>query len=170
VEPRIATDDRGQFLELWRQEHYADLTPSPFVQDNLSVSRRGTVRGLHFQHPRGQGKLVGALAGAAWDVAVDVRRGSPRFGQWVGVELSAANGHQLWIPPGFAHGFQALADGTVFWYKCTETYAPECERIVHWADPDLGITWPLSDALISPRDAAAPRLGAMGPGTLPSYV
>ena len=170
LEPRVFSDDRGRFLELWRRESFAGVSSQPFVQDNLSVSRRGTVRGLHFQHPRGQGKLVGVLSGAAWDVAVDVRRGSPTFGQWAAVELSAENGHQLWIPTGFAHGFQALRDETAFWYKCTDVYQPDYERTVHWADPVLAITWPLvADALVSPKDAAAPRLSAMGLDTLPAY-
>ncbi len=170
VEPRVFADERGRFLELWRREAFAGISSQPFVQDNLSVSRRGVVRGLHFQHPRAQGKLVGVLSGAAWDVAVDVRRGSPTHGQWVAEELTAESGRQLWIPAGFAHGFQALRDDTVFWYKCTDVYQPDCERTVFWADPDLGITWPLTrEAAVSPKDAAAPRLSAMGPATLPAY-
>jgi dTDP-4-dehydrorhamnose 3,5-epimerase len=170
VEPRVFADDRGTFFELWRQDRFAAVSSVPFVQDNVSVSRRGTVRGLHLQHPHPQGKLVSVLAGAAWDVAMDVRIGSPTFGQWAAAELSEENRHQLWIPPGFAHGFQALRDGTVFTYKCTDFYRPECERTVHWADPALGIPWPLPDALVSPRDAAAPRLAEMAPGTLPDFA
>lgn len=170
VEPRSFEDTRGAFLETWQLARYCEaVTPLAFVQDNVSVSRRGVVRGLHFQHPHGQGKLVGVLAGAAWDVAVDVRRGSPTFGRWVTQELTDANRRQLWIPPGFAHGFQALTDGVVFHYKCTDTYRPECERTVLWSDPALAIPWPISAAVVAPKDAAAPLLERLPAEHLPTY-
>jgi dTDP-4-dehydrorhamnose 3,5-epimerase len=169
VEPRVFRDERGSFRETWHVESYSPVTSAPFVQDNVSVSRRGTVRGLHLQHPHGQGKLVTVLAGAAFDVAVDVRRGSPTFGQWVGEELSEENGRQLWIPPGFAHGFQALADGTILSYKCTEVYHPECERTVLWSDPLIDVAWPAGGAVVAPKDAAAPPLARLPADQLPSF-
>jgi len=170
VEPRSFEDARGAFLETWQLARYCEaVTPLAFVQDNVSVSRRGVVRGLHFQHPHGQGKLVGVLAGAAWDVAVDLRRGSPTFGRWVTQELTDANRRQLWIPPGFAHGFQALTDGVVFHYKCTDTYHPECERTVLWSDPALAIPWPISAAVVAPKDAAAALLERLPAEHLPTY-
>lgn len=170
VEPRIFEDTRGAFLETWQLERYLKaVTALAFVQDNVSVSRRGVVRGLHFQHPHGQGKLVGVLAGAAWDVAVDVRRGSPTFGRWVTQELTDASRRQLWIPPGFAHGFQALTDGVVFHYKCTDTYSPECERTVLWSDPALAIPWPISAAVVAPKDAAALLLERLPAEHLPTF-
>jgi dTDP-4-dehydrorhamnose 3,5-epimerase len=159
VEPRVFEDERGSFVENWHASRYAELgIEGPFVQDNVSVSKRGVIRGLHFQAPNPQGKLVAVLHGAVYDVAVDVRAGSRAFGRWVGVELSAANARQLWIPAGFAHGFQALQEGTVLSYKCTGYYSPADERSVHWQDPDIGITWPIAEPLLSPKDAAAPVL------------
>jgi dTDP-4-dehydrorhamnose 3,5-epimerase len=159
LEPRVFEDERGRFVETWNDERYAALgVEGPFVQDNVSVSKRGVLRGLHFQNPNPQGKLVSVLHGAVYDVAVDLRRDSGTFGKWVGMELSAESGRQLWIPAGFAHGFQALADGTVFSYKCTGYYSPADERSLRWDDRALGVEWPLSEALISPRDAQAPRL------------
>lgn len=170
VAPRRADDARGGLMESWQAARYgAEVTPHAFVQDNVSYSKRGVVRALHLQHPHGQGKLVTVLAGAAYDVAVDVRRGSPTFGRWVAQELSAENGCQLWIPPGFAHGFQALTDGVVFHYKCTDVYHPECERCVRWDDPALGIPWPLPSAVLSARDASASLLAELPPENLPSY-
>jgi len=170
IEPRVFRDERGSFVETWQATDHRDaVTPLPFVQDNVSVSRRGVVRGLHFQHPHGQGKLVMVLAGAAWDVAVDVRRGSPTFGRWVAEELTEGNRRQLWIPAGFAHGFQALSDGVVFHYKCTDTYHPECERTVLWSDPALAIPWPVADAVVAAKDAAAPLFADQPPEHLPSY-
>jgi dTDP-4-dehydrorhamnose 3,5-epimerase len=170
IEPRVFADDRGYFFESWQNERYARaVTPGPFAQDSVSVSRRGVVRGLHFQQPHPQGKLLTVLAGAAFDVAVDVRRGSPSFGRWVGVELSAANRRQMWIPAGFAHGFQALHDGTVFSYKCTDLYHPECERSVRYCDPAIGIAWPLPGPVVSERDAAAPLLADIPPEVLPAF-
>ncbi|MFY2557692.1 dTDP-4-dehydrorhamnose 3,5-epimerase [Corallococcus terminator] len=159
VEPKVFGDDRGFFMELFHAKRYADAgIPGPFVQDNYSRSARGTLRGLHFQEPQGQGKLVQVFVGSVYDVAVDVRRGSPTFGQWVALELSAENRRQLWIPPGFAHGFCVTSDTADFHYKCTTLYAPETERCVAWDDPDLAIPWPVSEPVMSPKDLRAPRL------------
>jgi dTDP-4-dehydrorhamnose 3,5-epimerase len=169
IEPRVYEDERGWFFEAWQEGRYArEVSRETFVQDSLSVSRRGVVRGLHLQHPHPQGKLVTALAGAVFDVAVDLRRGSPTFGRWVSAELSAANRRQMWIPAGFAHGFQALADGTVFSYKCTDTYHPESERTVRYSDPAIGVPWPLADQIVSARDRAAPLLADLPVEALPA--
>jgi dTDP-4-dehydrorhamnose 3,5-epimerase len=169
LEPRVFRDERGSFRETWLAERYLAVTPLPFAQDNVSASRRGVVRGLHFQQPNAQGKLVSVLAGSAYDVAVDVRRGSPTFGRWVAEELSQENGRQLWIPGGFAHGFQALADDTILLYKCTDVYHPECERTALWSDPALAIPWPLAGAIVARKDAAAPPLGRIPAEHLPSF-
>jgi len=159
VDPPVHGDSRGFFYEAFQARRYAEAgITGPFVQDNLSRSVRGTLRGLHFQEPRGQGKLVQVLRGTVWDVAVDVRRGSPRFGRWVGMELSEATPRQLWIPAGFAHGFCVLSESADFFYKCTELYAAECDRSIAWNDPAIGITWPLKEPLLSAKDRAAPRL------------
>ncbi len=159
IEPKVFGDDRGFFLESWNANAFAqaglDLN---FVQDNHSRSARGVLRGLHYQAVRPQGKLVRVIAGSAFDVAVDIRRASATFGQWVGVELSAANKRMLWVPPGFAHGFVSLEDGTDFLYKCTDYYAPEHERSLLWSDPALGIPWPLGgigEPILSAKDARA---------------
>ena len=167
-EPRVFGDARGFFLETYSAARYAEAgVPGPFVQDNLSRSVKGTLRGLHFQEPQPQGKLVQCLAGSVWDVAVDVRKGSPTFGKWVGVELSAENRRQLWVPEGFAHGFCVLSETADFFYKCTALYAPQNERSIAWDDPALGIPWPVKEPRLSPKDAAAPRL-ADAP-VLPAY-
>jgi dTDP-4-dehydrorhamnose 3,5-epimerase len=159
LEPSVYGDTRGFFLETFQSERYgAAGIGGPFVQDNLSRSARGTLRGLHFQEPRPQGKLVQVLMGAVWDVAVDVRKGSPSFGAWVGMELSEENRRQLWIPQGFAHGFCVLSDFADFFYKCTDFYAPELERAVRWDDPALRIPWPIRSPTLSARDGAAPPL------------
>jgi dTDP-4-dehydrorhamnose 3,5-epimerase len=159
VEPRIFRDERGAFAETFHATRYAQAgIGGPFVQDNFSRSRKGTLRGLHFQEPQAQGKLVQVLRGKVFDVAADIRRGSPTFGQWLGVELDGETQHQLWIPPGFAHGFCVLSDEAEFVYKCTALYAPEAERSIRWDDPDLGIAWPVTQPLLSPKDAAAPLL------------
>ncbi len=159
IEPRVFGDTRGFFLETFHAERYgAAGIRGPFVQDNWSRSVGGTLRGLHFQEPHAQGKLVQVVAGAVYDVAVDVRRGSPTFGRWVGVELSAENKRQLWVPGGFAHGFVVTSDVADFFYKCTDVYRPEAERAVAWNDPALAIRWPVEAPLLSPKDAAAPCL------------
>lgn len=158
IEPRVFGDDRGFFLESWNAEVFAaNGVPATFVQDNHSRSSRGVLRGMHFQDPNAQGKLVRVVAGAVFDVAVDVRRSSPAFGRWAGVELSAANKRMLWVPPGFAHGFLTLADGTDFLYKCTDFYRPEHEHALAWDDPDIGIEWPLDG--IEPQLSAKDRQG-----------
>jgi dTDP-4-dehydrorhamnose 3,5-epimerase len=158
LELDVFRDHRGLFLEIFNRGRYAGTqVASEFVQDNLSRSKQGVLRGLHFQHPHGQGKLIQVLRGRIFDVAVDVRRGSPAFGRWVGVELSDERPTQIWIPPGFAHGFCALEDSDVL-YKCTETYVPSCERGIRWNDPALAVRWPISDPALSPKDARAPLL------------
>ena len=172
VEPRRAADARGWFMELWRDSH-ADADPrlpARFVQDNVSVSRAGVLRGLHLQHPTAQGKLVSVLAGEVLDVAADVRHGSPTFGRWVGVTLSAQNGRQLYIPPGFAHGFAVTEGDAVVSYKCTAYYEPAHEITVRWDDPTIGVAWPVDAAIVSPRDAAARTLAEFAPHELPPYA
>jgi dTDP-4-dehydrorhamnose 3,5-epimerase len=158
IKPRVFGDDRGFFFESWQEQKFAAAgIGARFVQDNHSRSTRNTLRGLHYQTSRIQGKLVRVTSGVAFDVAVDIRRSSPTFGQWVGVELSAANRHMLWVPEGFAHGFLAGVDNTEFVYKCTDYYAPEFERSIAWNDPDLGIAWPLPPGeapTLSAKDAA----------------
>lgn len=168
IRPRLLRDDRGAFLETWRDSEYRAHGIGPFVQDNASMSSSGVVRGLHFQEPHGQGKLITVLHGRVFDVAVDVRFGSPTFGRWISAELSAENCWQLYIPPGFAHGFQALTDHVIFSYKCTRYYAPEAEWTVRWDDPAIGILWPLP-AIVAPRDGAAPLLEELPPESLPRY-
>ena len=161
VEPRVFGDDRGFFFESWNAEAFAAAgIGETFVQDNHSKSQRGVLRGLHFQNPEPQGKLVRVVAGAVFDVAVDIRRSSPHFGQWVGVELTATNKRMLWVPEGFAHGFLALEDGTEFLYKCTRTYRPASEQAIRWDDPAIGIVWPLGDMVPSQsaKDSAATTL------------
>lgn len=158
LEPRVFGDDRGFFLESWNAHAFAAIgVDAAFVQDNHSRSAKGVLRGLHFQNPDPQGKLVRVVAGAAWDVAVDLRRGSATFGRWHGVELSAANRRLLWVPPGFAHGFLTLADDTDFLYKCTAFHRPAHEHVLAWDDPALGIAWPLAG--IAPRLSARDRAG-----------
>jgi dTDP-4-dehydrorhamnose 3,5-epimerase len=166
VEPKVFGDDRGQFLETWNAERYAAAgIPGPFIQDNLSRSRRNTVRGLHWQNPNAQGKLVSVVAGAVWDAVVDVRKASPTFGQWFGIELSVENRRQLWIPPGFAHGFSVLSEFADFAYKVTGPYSPKDEHVLRWDDPGIGIDWKIDPAaaILSARDAAAPALAAIAP-------
>ena len=159
--PRVFEDARGFFMETWQRRAFADLgIDHDFVQDNHSCSARGTLRGLHYQIRQPQGKLVRVSAGEIFDVAVDLRRSSPTFGQWAAARLSAHNRHQLWVPPGFAHGFLALTDAEVQ-YKCTDYYAPEHERTLLWDDPRIAVDWPLPIAgspLLSPKDAAGSRL------------
>ncbi|RPI15804.1 MAG: dTDP-4-dehydrorhamnose 3,5-epimerase [Lysobacterales bacterium] len=163
LEPRVFGDERGFFMESYNQQAFRQATglDVDFVQDNHSRSARGVLRGLHFQRPpRAQGKLVRVTAGRVFDVAVDVRRSSPRFGRWTGVELAAGNHRQLWIPPGFAHGFLVLSDSADFLYKTTDYYSPPDEGSVLWSDPAIGIEWPTTgiDIVLSAKDAAAPSL------------
>lgn len=153
IEPKVYGDNRGFFLETWNQKHYrAAGMADEFVQDNLSFSSRGVLRGLHFQNPNAQGKLVYVLQGEVFDVAVDIRLGSPTFGQWVSVMLSAENKRQFFIPPGFAHGFCVTSDTTLFAYKCTDVYNPAAEGSILWNDPALGIDWPVVNPELSAKD------------------
>jgi dTDP-4-dehydrorhamnose 3,5-epimerase len=161
LEPRVFTDDRGSFFESFNERVFADAVGRPvtFVQDNHSTSRRHVLRGLHYQEPQPQGKLVRAVSGRVFDVAADIRPGSPTFGRWVGVELSAENRRQMWVPEGLAHGFLVLSETAEVLYKTTEFYAPGCEKCIRWDDPTLAIAWPLAaEPVLSPRDAAAPPL------------
>jgi dTDP-4-dehydrorhamnose 3,5-epimerase len=171
IEPRVHGDSRGYFLETWSQPRYEEVgVAGPFRQDNISRSRKGILRGLHLQNPHEQGKLVSTLDGEVFDVAVDVRVGSPRFGRWVGVVLSDQNHRQLWIPPGFAHGFCVLSEEAIFHYKCTEIYHAECEIAVAWNDPAIGIDWPLVSPAVSDRDSRAPRLDSIARDRLPRFA
>jgi len=162
IRPRLFGDPRGFFFEAWHEERFrrAGIT-GRFVQDNHSHSAQATLRGLHFQIRQAQGKLVRVARGAVFDVVVDVRRSSSRFGQWIGRELNDTHHEMLWVPPGFAHGYLALSATVDFLYKCTDYYAPRHERAVRWDDPDIGIQWPMSAGshpLLSAKDAAAPSL------------
>ena len=169
-EPAAFTDARGWFSETWRGERYAEhgLPPS-MAQHNLAWSRARVLRGLHLQHPQSQGKLVQTLVGAVFDVAVDVRTGSPTFGRWVGEELSAQNRRQLWIPPGFAHGYCVLSQESLLSYLLTAPYRPEHELALRYDDPRLAIAWPVADPLVSAKDLAAPRLEDLPAGRLPAW-
>lgn len=171
VAPKVFGDDRGYFFESWQLSRYCGHgVDAGFVQDNFSRSGKGILRGLHLQHPHGQGKLVSVLEGEVFDVAVDVRHGSPTFGRHVHATLSGKNHHQLWIPAGFAHGFCVTSDHAVFHYKCSEAYHPECEVGVAWDDPDLGIPWPAEAPQLSQKDQANPRLRDIDRKQLPVWV
>jgi dTDP-4-dehydrorhamnose 3,5-epimerase len=154
VEPAVFEDPRGMFMELWHQGRYAaqGLTVG-FVQDNLSLSRRGILRGLHFQNPNPQAKLLQVLQGEVFDVAVDLRRSSPTFGRWHGLALSAQNKRQFFVPPGFAHGFAVLSETALLYYKCSAFYCPKDELALRWDDPDLAIRWPVEHPVLSEKDA-----------------
>jgi dTDP-4-dehydrorhamnose 3,5-epimerase len=170
IEPRIFGDSRGSFWESWQMARYRDAgLPELFVQDNVSRSVRGVLRGLHFQEPKAQGKLVSVLEGEVFDVAVDIRTGSPTFGKSVTITLSGENRHQAYIPPGFAHGFCVTSESAIFIYKCTELYAPEAERGIVWNDPDLAIRWPIERPTLSEKDARYLRLRDIGTEHLPAY-
>ena len=159
VQPRVFADDRGYFLETWNAPRFRDAgLPDIFVQDNQSRSRAGVLRGLHYQEPNAQGKLVRCTRGSIWDVAVDIRVGSPTFGKWIGVELNEDNKMMLWVPPGFALGFCAMTDDTDVLYKCTTLYDPRSERSILWNDPAIGIHWPIAEPKLSAKDAEAPTL------------
>lgn len=162
LEPDVYADDRGAFMEVWnaRDHGHAGIEVS-FVQDNLSRSREGVLRGLHFQNPRPQAKLISVLQGEVYDVVVDVRAGSETFGEWEGRILSAENAHQLYVPEGYAHGFVATSGDVLFHYKCNDFYYPEADRTIRWDDPHLGIDWPVDDPILSDKDAEAPVLDDM---------
>jgi dTDP-4-dehydrorhamnose 3,5-epimerase len=169
IEPKIFGDARGFFLETFQADRYAaGGVAGPFVQDNLSRSARGTLRGLHFQNPKPQGKLVTVLRGAVRDVAVDVRVGSPSFGRHVVVDLDDDNRRQLWVPRGFAHGFVVRSDSADFFYKCDEPYSPADEQVLRWNDPELGIDWGVDAPLLSPRDSGGMSLLQLA-GRLPHF-
>jgi dTDP-4-dehydrorhamnose 3,5-epimerase len=172
LEPKVFADARGFFVETWSRERYAAAgIACDFVQDNLSLSAQGTLRGLHFQHPRDQGKLVQILSGAVFDVAVDVRSDSPTFGRWVGIELSAAKHNQVYIPPGFAHGFYVTTESALFSYKCTDYYSPQTESGILWNDPDIGIEWPVRESpVLSDKDRRYGRLRDLPKERLPSVA
>lgn len=170
IDPVVHGDDRGFFIETYNAQRYADVGISlPFVQDNVSRSAKGTLRGLHMQNPHAQGKLVSATEGVVFDVAVDLRVGSPQFGKWIGVELSASNRRQLYVPPGFAHGFCVTSNFATFSYKCTDLYHPECEVSVAYNDPRIGVKWPVEDPKLSAKDASALTLEQIGETPLAVY-
>ena len=170
LEPKVFGDARGFFMETYNQQRYQAVgLHVEFVQDNLSFSGAGVLRGLHCQNPHAQGKLVQVLRGSVYDVAVDIRRNSPHFGKFVGVELSEDNKRQFYIPPGFAHGFCVTSDNTMFVYKCTDLYYPEAEFSLRWDDPTIGIPWPLKNPKLSDKDASAPLLADIDPNRLPVF-
>ena len=170
IEPQAFGDDRGFFMEIFQKQRYraAGIEPE-FVQDNISHSSRNTRRGLHYQYPHDQAKLVQVLEGEVYDVAVDIRQGSPTFGRWVGINLSAENRRQFFLPAGFAHGFCVLSATALFLYKCSDFYAPEAEGGICWNDPDLGITWPVKAPILSERDSCFSPLRQVPPHRLPLY-
>jgi dTDP-4-dehydrorhamnose 3,5-epimerase len=169
IEPDVHRDERGYFLETFSADRYAAAgVAGPFVQDNLSYSRIGVLRGLHVQHPNGQAKLGWVIRGEVFDVAVDVRVGSPTFGQWYGDHLSAENGRQLYLPSGFAHGFVVLSEDALFAYKCTAYYDRSSERTIRWDDPAIGIRWPIVPKQLTPRDRDASTLESLRP-SLPTF-
>lgn len=165
LEPDVYGDARGFFLETWNRTRYEDAgIRETFVQDNVSFSTKGILRGLHFQHPQSQGKLVQVLSGEVMDIAVDIRADSPTFGQWIGEVLSGQNHKQMYIPPGFAHGYCVTSETALFSYKCTDFYNPDTEHGIIWNDPDLGIDWPVDTPVLSKKDAGYSMLK-----DLPSY-
>jgi dTDP-4-dehydrorhamnose 3,5-epimerase len=170
IEPDVYGDDRGFFMESYSRDRYAQAgLPREFVQDNISLSVRGILRGLHLQHPNAQGKLCFVLEGEVFDVAVDIRDGSPTFGRWEGVTLSSDNKRQLYIPPGFAHGFCVLSERALFAYKCTDFYSAPNELGVAWDDPDIGIDWPIDSPQLSAKDRKNRRLKDISAEELPHY-
>ena len=171
IEPKVFGDERGFFMETWNQQRYVDAgIPAGFVQDNLSYSRRGVLRGLHFQNPNPQGKLVSVYQGEVYDVAVDIRRGSPTFGQWTAVTLSAENKRQFYVPEGFAHAFVVTSETALFSYKCTDLYNPKAEGSILWNDPDLAIDWPIDNPELSAKDREGKRLKDFALAELPTYT
>ncbi len=171
IEPKVFGDERGFFLETYNEECYRDAgITENFVQDNLSFSRKNILRGLHFQKPMEQGKLVQVLQGEVYDVAVDIRCGSPSFGCWEAVCLSEANKKQFYVPPGFAHGFVVLSDTALFSYKCTDFYNPKGEMSIAWDDPDLAIPWPVNMPQLSGKDKMGIQLKNLTKDQLPTYV
>ena len=171
IEPRVFGDPRGYFYESYHQAKYQELgIDARFVQTNVSSSARGVLRGLHYQWPNPQGKLVSVLQGEVYDVAVDIRRGSPTFGQWTAVMLTGENHKHFWIPEGYAHGFCVLSEMAVFAYQCTALYEPSADRAICWNDAAIGIDWPIAEPLLSDKDSRAPLLTDIAPQHLPEYV
>ena len=171
IEPAIFGDDRGFFFETWNADRYRQLgLPDKFVQSNVSSSARGVLRGLHYQWPNPQGKLVSVLEGEVYDVAVDIRRGSPTFGRWAAVILSAENKRQFWIPEGFAHGFAVLSERAIFSYLCTAQYDGSADAGVRWDDAAIGIDWPIDSPVLSEKDGKAPFLADVAEDRLPIYL
>jgi dTDP-4-dehydrorhamnose 3,5-epimerase len=170
LEPDVFGDHRGFFLESYHKQRYSEVgIKETFVQDNLSFSTSNTLRGLHYQHPQGQAKLVQVLEGEIYDVAVDIRYGSPSFGRWTGAVLNSENRRQFFIPKGYAHGFCVLSDTALFYYKCSGYYAPQHEGGICWDDPELGIDWPVNSPTLSERDFNFQRLCDINPQRLPTY-
>ncbi|MFW7379728.1 MAG: dTDP-4-dehydrorhamnose 3,5-epimerase [Oligoflexus sp.] len=170
IEPQVFCDQRGYFMESYHKHRYQETgIMADLVQDNLSYSRYGVLRGLHIQNPKSQGKLVTVLEGEVFDVAVDLRRGSPAFGKWYGVRLSSENKKQFWIPRGFAHGFVVVSKTALFVYKCDEYYQPDSDLTIQWNDPDIDIHWPIHDPVLSPKDRTAKRLCEFNDEDLPSF-
>lgn len=171
IESRRSQDTRGYFLEAWKGSLLIEIgCKKPIVQDNVTWSHRGVLRGLHLQSPHDQDKLVSVLAGEVFDVVVDARFGSPTFGQWISISLSSDNGRQLFVPAGFAHGFCALSEGALVTYKCTEEYHPESELTIAWNDPQIGIRWPIESPLLSAKDSAAKCLDEIPIVRLPKWT
>ncbi len=170
LEPRVFGDERGYFFEQWNARRFRDAgLDLQFVQSNVSASNHGVLRGLHYQWPNPQGKLVSVLDGEVWDVAVDIRRGSPNFGRWTAAILSSDNKRQLWIPEGFAHGFVVLSERAVFHYLCTAPYDAEADANLRWNDAELAIDWPIAAPSLSPKDERAPFLHELPADRLPSF-
>jgi dTDP-4-dehydrorhamnose 3,5-epimerase len=170
IEPQAFADSRGVFMETWHAERYRQMhIPGPFVQDNYSYSRRGVLRGLHYQLKHPQGKLIGVLQGEVFDVVVDIRQNSPTFGRWVGERLSGDNHRQFYIPPGFAHGFCVLSETAHVLYKCTDYYTPGDEYGLRWDDAYLSIPWPLTDPIVSEKDRLLPTLATLPSQHLPRF-
>jgi dTDP-4-dehydrorhamnose 3,5-epimerase len=171
IEPEVHGDDRGFFQESWKASSYGDCgLPTVFAQANVSRSARGVLRGLHYQFQQPQGKLVSVFEGRIFDVAVDIRQGSESFGQWAGVELSAENHRQLYIPEGFAHGFVVLSESALFHYHCTNEYVHQFDAAIAWNDPDIDVKWPIEPESISAKDRAAPLLRNVLPERLPDLI
>lgn len=171
IEPRVFSDARGAFMEIWNQNRYAEIgLDTVFVQDNMSRSNQGVLRGLHFQNPVPQGKLVQVLAGEIYDVAVDIRSDSKHFGEWIGVTLSEWNNRQLYIPEGYAHGFCVVSKNAMVVYKCTDFYNASTEKCLRWDDPDLAIEWPISEPTLSQKDCCGQQLKDFEPRVLPTIA
>ena len=168
LQPPFYEDSRGYFSEVYRQKGYQKAgIRTDFVQDNMSISYKGVIRGLHYQYPHGQAKLVQVLAGAVYDVSVDIRKGSPTFGKWHGTVLSDENRHQVYIPEGFAHGFCVISQQALLLYKCSNYYNPECEHGINWSDPSIQIDWPEKNPILSDKDARLPDLDGISSDNLP---